>query len=204
MTRLNSALAEAETVLGPNNPKLIALRNEQRIVQQAAAQAATPASQVAQQRLAAEQATSARLEQQKQKVLAERLTMLQLRLQQDLIEAYTSQINSLTNGINAMRVGAAADTTTIVPIGAAKSNPRPSFPNPSLIMFGTGGLGLVLGSLLALLCEMFARHVRNPQTLEAAVGAPLLGVVPRWKPDGGKVTLRRGPALVRALRKRAA
>ncbi|MBX3483742.1 Wzz/FepE/Etk N-terminal domain-containing protein [Phenylobacterium sp.] len=204
LVRLNSALAEAETVLGPNNPRLVALRNEQRIAQQSVAQSTSVASQAAQQKIVSERVTSARVEQQKSKVLAERVTLLQLRLQQDLIDAYTEQIKTLTDSIAHMRQVAAADTTTIMSIGQVTSSPKPSFPNPTLIMGGTGALGVIGGALLALLCEMFARHVRDPRTLERAAGAPLLAAIPRQRPTRRGVAVLSRPTLAWPRRKKAA
>lgn len=204
LLQLNAALAQAEGVLGPNNPKLQALRLQQRLLKEQAARAASAAGDFGQQRLAAEQATAARIEQQKAKVLADRIKVLRIRLLQDLIDAYTTQIKSLTNSINEMRQVATAETTTIIAVGASTANPVPTFPNPTLILGGTGGLGLVLGALLALLCEMFARRVRNPRLLAQAAGAPLLAVVPRQTTAGRGVTTRRAPSLAWPRRKKAA
>jgi capsular polysaccharide biosynthesis protein len=44
-------------------------------------------------------------------------------------------------------------------------------------MFGSLGLGLALGLLIALLVELMNRRVRGPEDLQTLMDAPLLAVV---------------------------
>ncbi|MFN5779032.1 MAG: hypothetical protein ACK44O_06090, partial [Novosphingobium sp.] len=59
-------------------------------------------------------------------------------------------------------------------LGAATAADKPSFPNWPLVIFGSLGLGLLLGIVAALLAELLARRVRTADDLR--LGAlPMLG-----------------------------
>lgn len=55
---------------------------------------------------------------------------------------------------------------------------RPSFPRPLLLLALAGAGGLVLGLGLAALLESASRTFRTPQDVEAALGVPVLGLLP--------------------------
>ncbi|MBL8554524.1 MAG: hypothetical protein JNL41_09620 [Phenylobacterium sp.] len=178
LAEAESALTEARRVLGPNNPALKTLEaqrdqlklNVDRIGsgdQQMAAMVAT------RDRLAAQLADA-----QKSKVLSQRVDVMKLRLMQDEIDGYTFQINEMLKQAAELRQMSTAKETSITPLGPASAKPKPVFPNPLLILGGSGALGLVLGVLIAGMTELMARRVRRAEDLQVAAEAPLFGQIP--------------------------
>jgi uncharacterized protein involved in exopolysaccharide biosynthesis len=197
MVRLAEAeadLAEAKRVLGPNHPALRAYQAQRDVLQKKVDQVGSSDRQMAEMVAARDRLADQMTEAQKQKVLSQRVDVMRLRLLQDEIDGYTQQINSLIQGSVEARAMAMAKETSITPIGPANVKPKPVFPNPSLILGGSGVLGLVLGVLLAGLTELMARRVRNTTDLESAAGAPLFGQVPLAKRSKGETgRIRRMP-----------
>lgn len=182
LREIDQRIAEASTQLGVNNPQLIALRQRRIALEaQAAADAerAGTSSQIAQ---ANERAVYDAVERQKARVLAAREPTLRLRIMQDEINRQREQINALTEALVKARNLAGADNSTTTPIGPAVAKREPVFPNMPLIFGGTGGLGLLVGCLLAMLIEASSRRIRAISDLQALTGAPVLAAIPTQSP----------------------
>jgi capsular polysaccharide biosynthesis protein len=82
-----------------------------------------------------------------------------------------------------MKSIAQAGDTNMEPLGNTNLPDQPVWPNKPLVMASSIGLGLVLGILLALAVELFARRVRSEDDLEFATGAPVLAVVGQPRPE---------------------
>ena len=65
----------------------------------------------------------------------------------------------------------------IVALGSAAAPKAPAFPNYMLIIPGAIVLGFLVGVMVALLMEFFARRVRSPEDLGVLDNIPLIGVI---------------------------
>jgi uncharacterized protein involved in exopolysaccharide biosynthesis len=199
--RLAAAEAELEHAtgtLGPNHPRLQTLRAARDMLKaQVDRERAFEASVGASAGLN-ERAKQAAIDLQKEKVLAQRQEVLALRLIQDQIDGREGVLEALNTRIAELRQLTSLREADVVPLGDPEVKPEPVFPNPWLIFGGTGVLGLVVGSLLALFVELLNRRARSARDLEASVGAPLLGMVPALanEPRRGRPTM----SLRRAVR----
>lgn len=195
LREVDAEITEASTVLGVNNPRLIALR-QRRIALQAQAEAeADRGSSSAQAAAQNERIAAAMVEQQTARVLAAREPTLRLRLMQDEINRLREQLNKMTESLVASRTLAGADVSSTTPIGPPASERKPVFPNKLLILGGSAGLGLIAGCLLALFIELMGRRIRAPRDLQAATGVPVLGALPDYgRARRTKRRRRSGPA----------
>ncbi|RAK66525.1 Wzz/FepE/Etk N-terminal domain-containing protein [Phenylobacterium kunshanense] len=186
---LEARIAESQRSLGPNNPRLLQLQQQQRLLaaQVAAEQSSTGAAASA---LAAQAAMRQReFEEQKVKVLGEREKVLQMRLHLDQIARYSAALTKASETLAHLRTLSTSTVSGATALGAPVTEPKPVFPNPSLVLFGSGGLGFLLGSLLALLAELLHRRVRSAHDLELAAGQPVLGLVPYKAIGGGRTQI---------------
>jgi uncharacterized protein involved in exopolysaccharide biosynthesis len=199
-------LAQAGKVLGPNHPGLNAMRRSRDALKAQVDQERALAASIGAGAGLAERARQAAIEVQKNKVLSQRPTMLQLRLMQDEIDGRRQELTALNTKILQLRQLTALQEPGLTALGPAESKPDPVFPNPWLILGGSGFLGLVIGGMLALLIELLNRRVRNARDLESSVGATLLGVIPAERRARGRMPLsvRRQPSARRGGGKTAA
>lgn len=177
LAAVEAELGEASKVLGPNHPTLQALR----------ARKATLESQVAQERLAANnsagaavsaaRATSGMLEAQKAKVLGQREKIERLRLMQDEINVRREQYNKSVGRAADLRQEAEIAQAGVVPLAAAVTPQEPEFPKKGLIVTAAFLVGAGLGVVIGLVLELVGRRVRSANDLSAAVNATVLGVV---------------------------
>lgn len=175
----DAQLAEANRTLGPNHPMLKSMRAAREVLAAQAQQEREAAATVGQGAGQAERARQAAIEIQRGRVLSQRELALEMRLIDEEIERRREVYNGLNTSIANFRQLTTLAAVNLTPFGDIDVKPAPVFPNPFLILGGTGFLGLALGSLLALLVEFLNRRARRPQHLVMAVGAPLLGVVPK-------------------------
>jgi uncharacterized protein involved in exopolysaccharide biosynthesis len=194
LRELDAQIAQASSVLGVNNPQLIALR-QRRIATEAQVEAeraqAGSSAQIAAQN---ERMIASLVQQQTAKVLAAREPTLRLRLMQDEINRLREQVNAMTEALIQSRTMAGADTSTTTPIGPATAKKTPIFPNLPLMIGGSAGLGLGAGILLALFVELMARRIRAVGDLEAATGVPVLGELPDYTRAPRRRRRRRDPS----------
>ena len=175
---LEAELEQATKTLGPNHPRLGALRTARDLLknqfERETALAAGAGSSVA----LSENAKRAAIDVQKERVLSQRQNVLSLRLIEDQIGTRQDELKSLDKKIAELRQKSAMREADIASVGDPTVKPNPVFPNPLLSLGGAGFLGIVIGSLLALFVELLNRLARSARDLELSVGAALLGVVP--------------------------
>jgi succinoglycan biosynthesis transport protein ExoP len=182
LAEVDAQIAQASRNLGPNHPELQALRNrraalaalvgqEQKALQQAQEGAAASAAR------AGASAVDRAIEAQKARVLAQHDKIARLHQLQNEVDRLRDLYNRTAQRAADFRQEAAASIDNVTPLGGAGTPKAPSFPNMALIMGGALGLGLGLGGLLAVLCELFARRVRSVEDLEASLGVPVLAVI---------------------------
>lgn len=178
LAEAEAALAEAGRTLGPNHPSIASLRGARDLLAQQLQREKANAAAVGEGAGFVERARQAAIDAQKEKVLSQRQLALEERLIDEEIARRRQTFNGLNTKIASLRELTAIQQVNLTPFGEVEAEPAPVFPNPPLILGGSGMLGLTLGSLLALFVEFVNRRVRRPDHLEAAVGAPLLGVLP--------------------------
>lgn len=179
--RLAAAEAELEQAsreLGPNHPRIAELKAQRDILRMQVARE-TAAAAGGSSAGAMERARQGELEQVKSRVLAGRLTALDMRLlneeitqRSDVLKSHNAKIAELRTLSNLPNPGATA-------IGEPEADNDPVYPNPVLILFGTAFLGMLGGSMLAILIEMLDRRLRNPGDLASSVGSLVLGQLPQ-------------------------
>ena len=178
LRQIDAEIAQASAGLGANNPVLSQMRQRRIVLQaqvdakQSRRNASITMSEMSQRTLAD------MIEKQKTKVLAVREPTLRLRLMQDEINQKRKTIEMMNERLLRSREISVAITSQVSPVGLAESSPKPVFPNKLLILGGSGGLGLLLGCLLAFLAELMGRRVRAATDLESATDVPVLAAIP--------------------------
>lgn len=172
---LKQQIAQAEQTLGPNHPTLQALKRQLSVLE---AQGSGPVISGT-SRAQIESAYQA----QKARVLAQSDKMDQLNQMEGDIAVKRDQYQKLAAKAEEMKSIAQAGDTNLEPLGNTNLPDAPVWPNKPAIIAGSIGLGLVLGILLALLVELFARRVRSEDDLEYATGAPVLAMVGQPRPE---------------------
>jgi uncharacterized protein involved in exopolysaccharide biosynthesis len=162
---IDAQIAVLSQQLGPNHPQLIALR-----AQRAALAAGGGGGTVYRGSRNTVEAAAAAVVAKSDKLSKLRQLQAEVDLRRDIYNKTVAKAADL-------RQQAAIGDTGLTPMGTATVPAAPSFPNMPLIMFGSLGLGLALGFLVALLLELLNRRVRGPEDLQTALEVPLLAVV---------------------------
>jgi uncharacterized protein involved in exopolysaccharide biosynthesis len=171
LVEVDAEIATMSQQLGPNHPQLQALRARRAAIASAlgSAHAASGAASGHGYRTAVE-ATAAAVVAKSEKLSRLKQLHADVMLRRDLYSKLVARSVDL-------RQQAAIGDAGLTLMGPATVPAAPSFPNMPLIMFGSLGLGLVLGLLVALLIELLNRRVRGPEDLQSALEVPLLAVV---------------------------
>ena len=155
--------------LGPNHPTILALRSKRAALAGAAARERAGGALAPGDRGSVDAAAAA--------VVSKSDKLSKLKQLQEEVNLRRDIYNKTVAKAADLRQQAAIGDTGLTPLGAATVPAAPSFPNVPLIMFGSLGLGLVLGLSIALLIELLNRRVRGPEDLQTVLDAPLLAVV---------------------------
>jgi uncharacterized protein involved in exopolysaccharide biosynthesis len=167
LAAIDAQIAVLSQQLGPNHPQLIALRAQRAALASSGGRGYVPTAHGS--RNAVEAAAAA--------VVAKSDKLSKLRQLQAEVDLRRDIYNKTVAKAADLRQQAAIGDTGLTPMGTATVPAAPSFPNMPLIMFGSLGLGLALGFLVALLLELLNRRVRGPEDLQTALDVPLLAVV---------------------------
>ncbi len=176
LQQIDVAIETAAATLGPNHPRLLALR------QQRAAAAAGVSQELAAARAAARgpsvargPSASSQYAQQQARVLQQRGKVAEARQLAVNANVLREQVAAAAKRTVELQQESESTETGMSFLGNAVAPRDPSFPNIPLIMIGAIALGLGLGILLAVLAELLARKVRGPADLELP-GIPMLGM----------------------------
>jgi succinoglycan biosynthesis transport protein ExoP len=167
LAEVNADISALTKILGPNHPELQALRAKRAAL--AAVVGETPASD----HTGAKNA----LEVQAAIVNAKSGKLARLRELRAEVEVRRQLYDKTVARAAELRQEAAIVDPDLTPLGAATVPASPSFPYMPLVMGGSLALGLVLGTLIALLAELLNRRVRSPEDLQVALDLPVLAVV---------------------------
>ncbi len=189
----NAAVANAERVLGANNPQLADLRRQRDALAGAAAKATTAPRQIA---AAPVRETYDALTL---KVLAQKGKASEAKRLASDVSTLREQYDRTVKRMYDLRQKSQVDESGLKPLGNAPASTKPVSPNWPLLLGGSAGLGLLLGIVAALNAELLGQRVRGSADL-AFPDVPLLGVA------AGKPAKRRLPLgwLRRLLRPRRA
>lgn len=166
VAQLDAAISTAERTLGPNNPQLLDLKRQR------AAFASAPAVSVASG--PSGPSAGAMYSAQLQKVLSQRGKTDEARRLSVEVAVLRDQFQKASIRVAELEQQSQSIESGLTLLGAATAPEKPSFPNWPLIIFGSLGLGLMLGMLAALLSELLARRVRCTADLRFG-NLPVLG-----------------------------
>lgn len=201
---LDAAIQTATQTLGPNHPRLVAMRQQRAILANSVAQelaAARAASRPvvsgggpsAAQRYAAQQA---RVLSQRDKVSEGQQLAINVGVLREQVQIASKRTAELQQEAESNETGMSF-------LGNAVAPKSPTFPQIPLIVLGAIGLGLGLGVALAILVEMLNRKVRSPSDL-VLPGVPMLGMASLQPFPQPKPTLTQRTAKLLPFHKQAA
>lgn len=167
----NAAIAAAEKTLGPNNPQMIDLRRR-RDALVAAGAASTPRMSAG----SSGPSLQALVGSQQAKVLAQRGLVDEARRFASDVAVLREQYQKTSARAADLDQQAQALDSGLTMLGSATAPTQPAFPNWPMLIFGSAGLGLVMGVLVALLAELTARRVRGVEDMRFAE-VPVMGTM---------------------------
>lgn len=167
VAQLDAAISTAERTLGPNNPQL------QDMKRQRAALASSAAAPVVSSGPSGP-SIGAQYNSQLQKVLAQRGKTDEARRLSIEVAVLRDQYQKASMRMAELDQQAQSIESGLTLLGSATAPDKPSFPNWPLIIFGSLGLGFLLGIVAALMAELLARRVRSASDLRFGE-LPLLG-----------------------------
>jgi succinoglycan biosynthesis transport protein ExoP len=181
LAQIDAAIAQDAKTLGPNHPEAELVSREEansnRLSKGVAASAAT----------AGVGALDRAVEAQKQRVIAERGKVEQLKQLQDDVDRRREEYNRSAARSAALRQEGSTLETGLTMLGSAITPKSAAFPNYLLLIPGAIVLGLAIGVLVSLLAELLNRRVRGVEELEADFGGPVLSVIPSAMPKTKQV-----------------
>jgi len=158
--QVDARIAGLASLLGPNHPQLVQLRSQRAAL--AAAAAAVRSRGAAAQGTAASGSVAGDVG----RVLANREKVGQLRLLGGEAAILRDRYTAARARAVEFHRNAEATTTTLTELGQTVAQPRPIFPNLPFVLGGAATLGLLLGTLVALLTELLGARVRGPEEIE--------------------------------------
>lgn len=176
LTQMDVAIETAMRTMGPNHPRLVALR------QQRAAIASSVTQELAAARAAARApampsgpSAGARYAAQQAKVLEQRGKVAEARQLAVNANVLREQAAAAAKRTVELQQEGESTETGMSFLGNAVAPKSPSFPKIPLIMLGSIALGLGIGIALSILVELLNRKVRGPADLSLP-GIPMLGM----------------------------
>lgn len=170
IAQFDAAIATAERTLGANNPQLMDLRRQRASLASASSGAGAVVTG------GGGPSIGAMYGSQVQKVLAQRGKVAEARQLATEVALLREQYEKAALRVGELEQMAQSTDSGLTPLGAATAPESPSFPKWPLIVFGSLGLGLLIGVFVAMFVELLARRVRGLEDLRFS-GIPVLGVM---------------------------
>jgi uncharacterized protein involved in exopolysaccharide biosynthesis len=168
LAQADAAIASAEKIYGPNHPDLINMRRQR-------AAMASSAGNVAPTAMGATGPSLASLYgAQQSKVLAQRGKVDEARQLATDVAVLRDQYQKTATRAADLQQQGEVDDSGLTLLGSAVAPQTPSFPNWPLLIFGSLGVGIGLGILVALILELLTRRVRGVEDLSFD-NVPVLG-----------------------------
>ena len=178
LAQIDAQIAVATKTLGPNNPQMVALRQQRAALASSVARETAAARVVGPSAGPAGPSAIAMYQAQQQKVLSQRDKVTAAQQLATDVTVLRDQFNKTSQRTAELRQEAATTEAGLTMLGSAVAASRPISPNVPLIIFGSLGLGLALGIMVALVVELLSRRIRGVDDLEY-IGVPVLGVMAR-------------------------
>jgi polysaccharide biosynthesis transport protein len=176
LAQLDADMSEASQSLGPNHPKMQELRRRREQVARVAAQESQALAAAASGESGAG-AISRALQDQKQRVIAQRDKIERLRQLQAEVELRRDEYKRTAARAGELALESNIADTGATPVGTVLAPTEPSFPNKPLMVGGATILGAALGFALSLLLELMNRRVRGVEDLDISDDILCIGVV---------------------------
>lgn len=173
---LDAAIQNATATLGPNHPRLVAMRQQRAILANAVSQELAAARAAARPpSMSTGPSAASRFAAQQAKVLSQRGAVSEAQQLAIDVGVLRTQLQNAAKRTAELQQEAESNQTGLSFLGSAVAPSTPSFPKIPLMIMGAIALGLSLGVGLAILIEMLYRKVRGPIDLEG-FGVPMLGM----------------------------
>lgn len=178
LAQADAAIAEAQKVLGPNNPDLIKMHAQRDALAKSSKSAGVARAVVTGPSIASQYSA------QQAKVLAQRDKVGQAQQLAADVAVLRDQYNKTAARAADLGQQSASDESGLTLLGSAVAPSSPTFPNWPLIIIGSLALGIGLGIAASLVTELMSRRVRGPEDLRLP-DVPVIGVMP-LVPDRGR------------------
>src|SRR5579859_3456199 len=191
LAEIDAALAQNADKLGPNHPQMQQLRAQRALVASVVAKEAA-AARAGPSNTAIVAQISHELQQQKAKVIGERDKIEQLRQLQSEVDLRREQYKKTAQRAADLTLESGIADSGLSAIGVVVTPNHPAFPNKTLIVGGSLGLGAALGLTLAILVELLNRRVRGIEDLNFGRHLNCLATIgaarPKRKASRGQMT----------------
>ena len=176
LQQMDVAIETAMRTLGPNHPRLVALRQQRAAIASSVTQELAAALAAARApAMPSGPSAGARFAQQQAKVLQQRGKVAEARQLAVNANVLREQVAAAAKRTVELQQEGESTETGMSFLGNAVAPKSPSFPKIPLILLGSIALGLGLGIALSILIELLARKVRGPADLNLP-GIPMLGM----------------------------
>lgn len=182
LAQIDATLAQNADKLGPNHPQMQQLRAQRALVasvvaKEAAAAKAGPSNTALLGQIARD------LQQQKAKVIGERDKIEQLRQLQSEVDLRREQYKKTAARAAELTLESGIADSGLSSVGVVVTPNKPAFPNKTLIVGGSFGLGAALGIALAILVELLNRRVRGIEDLNFGRSLNCLATIGAARPN---------------------
>jgi uncharacterized protein involved in exopolysaccharide biosynthesis len=167
IAQIDAAISTAERTLGPNNPQLQDMKRQRAALSSSASTPVLSSGPTG-------PSIGAQYNAQLQKVLARRGKTDEARRLSLEVAVLREQLQKASKRGADLEQQSQAIESGLTLLGSTTAAEKPSFPNWPLIIFGSLGLGLLLGVLAAIFAELLARRVRCAADLRFG-DLPVLG-----------------------------
>ena len=177
LAMIDSQIASASKILGPNNPDMLALKERRSQMAKTVQTERDQARQMSSNQASNASAYQSAVQAQKSRVLADSAKIGKLTQLQNDVNLKRDELDRLQARIMVSRQQALTADAGLTPLGAPSTPQAATFPNPPLIGFGALFGGLLLGVFVAVLMELLSRRVRGAEDLSYLEDFPLIGVI---------------------------
>lgn len=175
LAQLDAQIVAQGSVLGPNHPDLMALKQQRAGLASAAARESAAAAAAA-RGSGGGPSIASQVAQSQSKVLAQRDKIEHLRQLQTQIEVMREQYGKTEGRVAELEQQAQARESGVSTMGPATAPDTPASPKLALILIGAFVGGLGLGLLTSLVLELLSRRVRSADDL-SSLSVPVLGII---------------------------
>jgi len=180
---INREIAEMSSRLGPKHPTIIDLNAQRQEVQRdianEIARIVAGFRNAAEVALAREASLEDAREQIRGQVGSQSQEMAQLEQLQSEADATRSMFETMLNRYTELAAQRNVITPDVTVVSEADAPLRPTGPSTPLILGASLAVAAFIGMVLAVVADQFDRTFRSARSVEASLGRPVLGMVPK-------------------------